>query len=93
MTRRYGNRRQPQSKWIALRYGATCKVCGADVPAGETAFWDANAKAITCHNLACCEADGLTSQEWRGSPVSGSFVAVRSERRIGSPFTSVDKGV
>lgn len=89
----YRRQGRPQSKWLTLRYGAPCKVCQADVPAGEIAFWDAGAKTVTCHNLACCEADGLTSREWRGSPVSGSFVAVRAERRIGASFMPASKGV
>lgn len=80
-------RRQPQSHWITLRFPATCKVCEASVPAGEQAFWDAGTRAITCHDIDCCDADGLTTREWRGSPVSGSFVSVRAPRRIGNPHS------
>jgi len=77
------------SRWMNLRYAGTCKVCGVAVPAGTNAFWDAGARTVTCYNIACCEADGLTTQEWKGSPVSGQFVAVRAARRIGAPAPSV----
>jgi hypothetical protein len=78
------------SRWMDLRYAGTCKVCGAALPAGERAFWDASAKTVTCWLLACCEADGLTRQEWQGSPVSGGYVTVRAESRIGSAAPVVD---
>jgi hypothetical protein len=74
------------SRWMDLRYAGTCSVCGARVAAGERAFWDAAARTVTCHALACCEADGLTKQElvWDGT-ASGQRVTVRSEQHIGTP--------
>jgi hypothetical protein len=72
------------SRWMDLRYAGTCKVCGARIGTGERGYWDTGARTVTCSALACCEADGLTTQEWSGSPVSGQFVVVRSEHRVGS---------
>lgn len=85
MARRYGTA-QPVSRWMSLKFAGVCKVCGSTVPAGESAFWDSATRKITCHALECCEADGLTRSEWRGSPVSGAFITVRSDRRIGSGY-------
>lgn len=72
------------SRWMTVRYPGACKVCGAAIAAGERAFWDAPARTVTCWSLTCCEADGLTRQQWQGSPVSGGYVSVRADRRIGS---------
>ena len=77
------------SRWMDLRYAGTCKVCGAQLPAGSRAYWDAGARAVTCSALSCCEADELTTQQWSGPPVSGQFVAVRTDRRVGSAAPSV----
>jgi len=71
------------SRWLTLRYAGSCKVCGAELPAGSFAFCDAATRAVTCERIECAEADGLTRQEWSGSPVSGQFVRVRVERRVG----------
>jgi hypothetical protein len=68
-----------------LRYAGTCKVCGSALTAGTRAFYDGDARTVTCLAIECCEADGLTREEWQGSPVSGSYVMVRAERRIGTP--------
>ena len=77
------------SRWMDFRYAGTCKVCGAQLPAGSRAYWDAGARTVTCSALSCCEADGLTTQQWSGSPVSGQFVAVRTDRRVGLAAPSV----
>jgi hypothetical protein len=37
-----------------LRHADECVVCGVDLPAGSTAWWDARAKAVTC--ATCHEA-------------------------------------
>lgn len=84
-------KRQPVSRWMNLRYAGTCKVCGNGIPEGTLAFYDAGTKTVTCHGIDCCEADGLTKSEWRGSPVSGQFVATRTETRVGSPYTGAGK--
>ena len=68
---------------MELRYAGVCKVCGESLPKGTHAYWDAAARTVTCHALACCEADGLTRQEWHGSPLSGSMVPARTEKRYG----------
>ena len=72
-----------KSRWMSLRYAGVCKVCGQSIPAGAQAFWDAGPKTVTCHDIACCEADGLTEQVWSGSPVSGQFVPSRTSQRVG----------
>jgi hypothetical protein len=88
----YRNARQPQSRWIDAKFdGGTCKVCRDEIKTGHRIFWDAGSRTVTCYRMDCCEADGLTTTEWHGSPVSGSFVSVRSSRRIGSPYTAADK--
>lgn len=62
------------SRWMALRYAGTCKVCGEVVAAGERAFWDAGAKTVTCdrNRWACARADGLVGiapgSTWVGNP-------------------------
>ena len=71
-------------RWMDLRYAGTCKVCGARIGKGERGYWHAGARTVTCSALSCCEADGLTTQQWSGSPVSGQFVVSRSEHRVGT---------
>lgn len=80
------------SRWMTLRYAGVCKVCGRELPAGETAFWDAAAKTVTCEGIDCATRDGLTEtrcptgpwDNWeahqviRQSPVGGSY-------RVGAP--------
>lgn len=78
------------SRWMDLRYKGTCKVCKKQVPAGERAFYDAESRTVTCFELECCVADGLTEQVWSGSPVSGAFVAQRTEKRMGTPYPLPD---
>jgi hypothetical protein len=69
---------------MPLRYAGTCKVCGETVPAGDTGFYDASARTVTCSQIVCAKADGLTRSEWAGSPVSGSWVDTLSDKRIGA---------
>jgi hypothetical protein len=81
------NRRRPTgagSRWMPLRYAGTCRVCAEAIPAGATAYWDAAARAVTCSAIECAKADGLTRSEWVGSPVSGGYVDVLAESRIGA---------
>jgi hypothetical protein len=77
------------SRWMTLRYAGQCKVCGAELAAGSFAFWDAATRAVTCERIECAEADGLTCMEWSGSPMSGQFVRVRAERRVGTAAPTV----
>jgi hypothetical protein len=70
---------------MQLRYAGTCKVCGASIAAGETAYWDSVAKTVTCEAIDCCEADGLTTNE----PLTGPWdkrtdLRVRADKRIGA---------
>jgi hypothetical protein len=97
MTYRYNNRhrgngarRTGGSRWMPLRYAGTCKVCQRTVPAGETAFYDAGARTVTCHAIECAKADGLTRSEWVGSPVSGSWVDTLAASRIGEAAPDAD---
>ena len=89
MTRRYRSTRASTprvSRWMALKYPAACKVCRAPIAAGATAYYDYNARTATCGDPECTKADGLTREEWRGSPVSGGYVTVTAERRLGEGY-------
>lgn len=73
------------SRWMSLRFTGKCKVCGQQIPAGAQGFYDANAKTVTCHNIDCCDADGLTTH----SPLTGPWdkradLRVRIDHRIGA---------
>lgn len=74
--------------WMNLRYAGTCKVCGATVAKGERGFYDRASRRITCSQINCAKADGLTEKVWAGSPVSGKFVDTLSNRRIGQPYVA-----
>lgn len=87
---RYAGRRRSSSgagsRWMALRYAGTCKVCGTAIPQGETAYWDAAAKTTTCWDLACCEADGLTEHRSPSGPWDNpEGTVVRRDQRLGRP--------
>lgn len=70
------------ARWMDLRYSGTCAICRNPLPAGSRAFYDPSDRSVTCTDLACCAANGLTREEWSGSPTSGGYVTVRAERRI-----------
>jgi len=69
-----------------LRYAGTCKVCGAALPAGARAYWDASARTVTCWSLACCEADGLTTRQCHGP---AGWVTERLPQRVGAAALGV----
>src|SRR3982751_4825772 len=83
---RYRNSAPRANRWMALRYAAPCKVCTRTIPAGETAFYDYAARTATCHGVACAEADGLTRDEWHGSPTSGRWAQTLSAHRMGGGY-------
>ena len=94
MTYRAGYRRRSTTaprvgRWMDLRYAGSCSACRVALPAGTRAFYDPADRSVTCTDMACCEASGLTRQEWSGSPVSGSYVTVRSDTRL-RPTVLVD---
>jgi hypothetical protein len=73
------------SRWMELRYAGTCKVCGKRVPAGETAYYDSVARTVTCYDIDCCDADGLTTNK----PLTGPWdkrtdIRERTDHRFGS---------
>lgn len=72
------------SRWMALRYAGICKVCGTRIPAGTTAFYDSAAKTVTCHNMECADADGLTTMTRPTGPWDGPARPTFSDHRIGS---------
>lgn len=72
------------ARWMDLRYPGTCKVCATPLPAGARAFYDPVARTTTCASLDCAKADGLTKSEWHGSPISGRWVDVLNDHRIGA---------
>lgn len=84
--RRNYRRSAPVSRWLECKFDGTCKVCGRTIPAGEHAFWDCVARTVTCNNLECCKADGLTRDVWHGSPVSGSWQPTVAASRIGGGY-------
>jgi hypothetical protein len=76
------------SRWMDLRYAGQCKVCGSGIAAGESAYWDAGARTVTCQAMACCEADGLTTEKAPTGPWDGPAdqrITVRADKRIGDP--------
>lgn len=76
------------SRWMALRYAGTCHVCGSRVAAGQTGYYDQTTRDITCSAMTCAQVDGLTRDEWHGSPTTGAWLPVLSDRRIGAPATT-----
>jgi hypothetical protein len=80
------------SRWMALRFAGACKVCGARIAAGETAYWDAGARTVTCHAIDCADADGLTTNK----PLTGPWdnrtdLRIRAEHRIGAAAPSAPR--
>ena len=81
------------SRWMNLKYAGTCKVCGTRVPQGATAFYDADARTVTCSQLDCASADGLTVDRaptgpWEGPP--GTRITERAPTR--SVVTTFNSG-
>ena len=85
---RRGNYRRSSgagSRWMNLRYAGQCKVCGGRIAASESAYWDASARTVTCHAMACCEVDGLTTVKLPTGPWDHhNGITVRADHRIGS---------
>ncbi len=83
--RNYRRTSSAGSRWMNLRYAGNCKVCGTSIPKGDTAYWDASARTVTCYAWECCEADGLTTVK----PATGLWdkdgLKVRAERLVGDP--------
>jgi hypothetical protein len=72
-----------------LRYPGTCKVCGDSIPKGESAYWDAAEKTVTCHKIDCCDADGLVTHKALTGPWDKrTDLRERTEKRIGSAAPS-----
>ena len=72
------------SRWMHLRYAGTCQVCGQAIAKGALAYWDSVAKTVTCENLDCCEADGLTTNK----PLTGPWDQ-RTDLRVARIAASV----
>jgi hypothetical protein len=72
--------------WINLKYAGTCKVCQQAIAKGDRGFYDRATRKVTCSNISCAKADGLTERKWVGSPVSGKWVDVLAARRTSTPF-------
>jgi hypothetical protein len=62
--------RQMQRLLPGLRRADECVVCGADLPVGATAWWDARAKAVTC----------ATCHEAQARPASAPSTAAELDR-------------
>ena len=52
--RNYRRTSSAGSRWMNLRYAGNCKVCGTSIPKGDTAYWDASARTVTCYAWECC---------------------------------------
>lgn len=79
--RRYGRANGPRPpRWMPLQYAGTCSVCSKPIPVGVTAFYSPADKTVTCSEIPCAKARGLTKEVWHGSPVSGRYVDVLDER-------------
>lgn len=63
-----------------LRYAGNCKVCGVRIPVDGRAFYDAGAKTVTCTDIDCADADGLTTN----SPLTGPWDK-RTDTRVLAP--------
>lgn len=72
------------ARWMDLKYAGRCQVCHATLPVGTRAFYDPRDRSVTCTSIECAKAAGITKQEWHGSPVSGNWVDVLSETRLGT---------
>lgn len=72
--------------WMNLKFAGTCKVCQRAIAKGDRGFYDRGTRKITCSNITCAKADGLTIRTWVGSPVSGQWVDQLNVKRIGAPF-------
>lgn len=80
-----GSGRTGGSRWMPLRYAGVCKVCGGPIAKGTSAFYDAAARTVTCQDLDCCEADGLTTVESPTGPWDKrTDLRKRLERRLGA---------
>lgn len=88
MAYRNYTRTAPATRWMNARKSGVCKVCNRTIGIGDHIFWDSGSRTVTCDRIECCEADGLTTRQWAGSPVSGKFVSTRTATRIGSPYTA-----
>lgn len=78
------------SRWMALKYPGICKICGANIPAGDRAYWDIATRAVTCTRIDCADADGLTTNQ----PLTGPWdtrtdTRVLADHRIGAAAPSV----
>lgn len=70
------------SRTLKLRRAGVCAVCGRDLQAGETAWWDSTAKRVTCsdcHELAVAGADADGATPDRGT--AGGSAGREHERR------------
>lgn len=90
MAYRTRSRRAPVARWMDLRYKGSCLVCKKTLMPGVRAFYDPSDRSVTCTNLPCAEEAGITEDKWVGSPVSGNYVRVLSEHRIGGVRRDTD---
>lgn len=83
MARRYSSTRSAPrpARWMDLRYAGTCCECGSAVPAGARAFYDPQDRTVTCTELECCRAAGLTEEVWSGGITAGNYRTVRTATR------------
>ena len=71
--RRYRGAPRP-ARWMDLKYAGVCSVCGERLPVGTRAWYSPADRSVTCTNLECARARGLTTEVWHGSPIHGRMV-------------------
>ena len=82
-------------KHLALRRDDTCSVCFAEVHAGAKAWWDNEARVVTCES---CHADFGTSTSAPQSPNEDNSTLIERDQSLpeiepNSPTLHVDTGV
>lgn len=86
--RRYHSAPRP-ARWMSLKYAGTCSVCGQALAVGARAWYSPADRTVTCTDLACAKARGLTKTVWHGAPTSGRWVDVLDEQ--GYTFRDIDR--
>lgn len=90
--RSYRSRRPAEPRWLDAKYPGTCRQCEQPIAAGQRAYWWPASRTLTCTEIPCAAADGLTETVWHGSPISGHAVEVLAERSYRADTYDRDRG-
>ena len=72
-------------KVMALRRSDECCQCGASLPAGTRAEWDAEAKAVICLNCATTDSTSPPTSEAAASPLPPPFAPPAPQAGLTGP--------